>query len=302
MFFFGIATVVAAGFLRTNIQSVRDIIALPLDLPLIGVFVNTGKHNADRDGLTAVATHELRNTLFSDAGTNGTRVFTITGAGMNGNQTGVAFKLAQSFAMAGYQTLLVDGDLANENLTKQHGFNNGTRGLRDLIATGEPKGAVHRSAKPRLWIMPTGASREVTPDTLSADDVSLFLEMAKKPYDIIIVDAGSATQNLEAVLFTAASDRVVLTVDHDEAKSTVIEATNRLDRTGAPLAGIAYTGAQYDDARRAGMLCDRATAEALYPDGLSRPGREAPSFGDPVAGIAGDQTTPAEEEDEQIAA
>ena len=118
--------------------------------------------------------------------------------------------------MAGYQTLLVDGDFAGQLLSNRYSHGSNDPGLRDLIDTGDPNGTVHRTAKPRLWMMPSGVSREVTAETLSADDVSLFLEMALKHYDVVVIDAGSATKNLESVLFTGACDRAVLSVDRNE--------------------------------------------------------------------------------------
>ena len=193
-------------------------------------------------------------------------------------KTAVASCLAQSFAMAGYQTLLVDGDLVGSGLSTEYAHDSNTRGLRDIIAQGDPNGTVHRTSKPRLWMMPAGSSREVTPDTLSADDVSLFLEMARKHYDVIVIDAGSATRNIESVLTTAASDRTVIAVDHHEAKITANDAIRRLERAGAPVSGLVYTGASYEDARRSGFVCERSVAESMYPEGLANPGREAPSF------------------------
>ena len=296
MFFAGIGAVISMGFFRTRITCINDFRDLTRETPLLGVFVDPGKRNAERDSLTAVAAHELRNTLFTNAGSNGTRVFAVTSAGESGNQTMVASGLGQSFAMAGYQTLLVDGDLANQFLTARHANASNRRGLRDVIDTGDPVGAVHRTSKPRLWLTPGGMSAEVTSDTISADDVSLFLDMALKHYDIIVIDAGSATRTLESVLFTAASDRTVLAVNHEESKAVIEESADRLDRAGAKAAGLIYTGAEYDDVRR--LICERSVADAMYPDGLSRSGRQAPNF----EGTLGSAQPPDEQEHSRTAA
>lgn len=278
MFFAGIGAVIVGGYFRTRIVSLRDLREYESETPLLSAFVRPGNKNADRDPLTAVATHDLRNTLFTNAGTHGTRVFALASAGEPGGQTVIASSLAQSFAMAGYQTLIVDGDFAGQLLSNRYSHGSNDMGLRDIIDTGDPKGTVHRTGKPRLWMMPSGVSREVTAETLSADDVSLFLEMALKHYDVVVIDAGSATKNLESVLFTGACDRAVLCVDRNENKRTIEEATGRLDRAGVPAHGLVYADADYEDARREGMICDRSIAESMYPEGLSRNGRNAPSF------------------------
>ncbi len=285
MFFAGIGSVMLYGYYRPDISSIRDLQIMSIDAPLLGVFVNPDKRNTERDSLTAVASHELRNTLFSNAGAGGTRVFSIAGAGDNGNQTDVAANLAQSFAMAGYQTLLVDGDLIGHQLSTKNAKDHTTLGLRDLLATGDPKGTVHSTSKPRLWLMPTGTNSNVTSDTLSADDISLFVQMAKKHYDVIVIDAGSVSRNLESVLFTSQCDSAVLTIEKDESRHQLSDAIDRLNRSGAPLTGVVLTNANYDDARRSGMICEREIAESLYPDGLSRKGREAPGLSETVAGV-----------------
>jgi uncharacterized protein involved in exopolysaccharide biosynthesis/Mrp family chromosome partitioning ATPase len=278
MFFLGIASVIGSGYFRTKIACLRDLREYEGDTPLLSVFVTPKRKNTDRDPLTAVATHDLRNTLFTDAGTHGTRVFAIASAGEPGSQTVIASSLAQSFAMAGYQTLLVDGDFAGQFLSNRYSHGSNDLGLRDLIDTGDPRGTVHRTPKPRLWMMPSGVTPEVTAETLSADDVSLFLEMALKHYDVVVIDAGSATKNLESVLFTGACDRAVLSVDRNESKRTIEEATGRLHRAGVPAQGLVYADADYEDARREGMICEKSIAESMYPEGLSRVGRNAPSF------------------------
>jgi capsular exopolysaccharide synthesis family protein len=127
--------------------------------------------------------------------------------------------LAVSFAVAGYRTILIDGDIRRGELHRM--FNMDRKpGLLDYLQ-GEVRleDIVRPTNQPGLWIIPCGTRRQHGPELLGSSAMQKLLEDLRMRYNAVILDSpplaagvdsfvlGSATGNLMLVLRAGETDR-----------------------------------------------------------------------------------------------
>lgn len=127
--------------------------------------------------------------------------------------------LAVSFAVAGYRTVLIDGDIRRGELHRMFNLDRKPGLLDYLQGEARLEDIVRPSNQPGLWIIPCGTRRQHGPELLGSSAMQKLLEDLRMRYNAVILDSpplaagvdsfvlGSATGNLMLVLRAGETDR-----------------------------------------------------------------------------------------------
>ena len=127
-----------------------------------------------------------------------TKRIAVAGAGRGQGTTTIATSLARAAIDAGYKTLLIDADVASPDLSQTVGLAANMSWLNG-IGTDFPLGeTVIRSKKSNLCLMPLSATvKRVTWPRFIFDNLGEMLVKAESYFDLILIDAGPASQLLD---------------------------------------------------------------------------------------------------------
>ncbi|MHB1223557.1 MAG: polysaccharide biosynthesis tyrosine autokinase [Gemmatimonadaceae bacterium] len=122
----------------------------------------------------------------------------------------VASNLAVSFAEAGHQVLLVDGDIRRGALHTAFGVPQ-RPGLADILAGGAARGEALRPTSHRnLTVLPCGRRSRQAPELLSSAGMSELLQQLQATYDVIIVDSPPLSAGVDAFAIGEAAGSMVI--------------------------------------------------------------------------------------------
>ena len=127
-----------------------------------------------------------------------TKRVVVAGAGRGQGTTTIASALARAGNQAGYKTLLIDADVASPQLSQTVGLSAKISWLNG-IGNDLPLGEVAiRSKKTNLCLMPLAATvNRVTWPRFIFDNLGEMLAGAESYFDLILIDAGPASQLLD---------------------------------------------------------------------------------------------------------
>ena len=127
-----------------------------------------------------------------------TKRIAIAGAGRGQGTTTIATALARAGNQAGYKTLLIDADIASPQLSQTVGLSakiSWLNGIGNDLPLGE---VVIRSKKSNVCLMPLSASvNRVAWPRFIFDNLGEMLADAESYFDLILIDAGPASQLLD---------------------------------------------------------------------------------------------------------
>ena len=122
----------------------------------------------------------------------------ISGVGRIQGTTSIAIGIARWSAAAGYRTLLIDADVASPNMSQRLGMTSDIswlNGINDELPAAE---LIIRSKKSNLCVMPLASSvTRVTWPRFIFDNLGEVLDSVKQSFDLILIDAGPASQLLD---------------------------------------------------------------------------------------------------------
>lgn len=122
----------------------------------------------------------------------------ISGVGRVQGTTSIATGIARWASAAGYRTLLVDADVACPTLSQRLGITSDISWLNGINNEMPPAELTIRSKKSNLCVMPLASSvTRVTWPRFIFDNLGEVLDSVKKSFDLILIDAGPASQLLD---------------------------------------------------------------------------------------------------------
>ena len=184
--------------------------------------------------------HRMRNNLQLadevDRGHQRTLVLAVCSAHPGSGVSTVAQTLAESFCVAGLNTVLVDGDLNQSTLSERLKLE-GVPGLSDAISAGKLDALSHIKEVSQLHVLPAGHDDSVCDEHLSLSHVRRVVDDLCDLYQVVVIDAGPFEDNLSANLITALADQVMIIVRAGERASRSRRLLKWLDAnsTRAPL-------------------------------------------------------------------
>ena len=165
--------------------------------------------------------------VFPETGSIG---LTITSPMPGDGKSLIASNLALSFAEAGYQTLLIDGDTRRGELHRTFGTQR-RPGLLDHLAGDLPwKEATRTTSHPKLTLMPAGSRHRNAPELMGSRKMHELYAALRQSYEVVIIDSpplaagidpfvlGTITGNLMLVVRAGSTER-----DLAEAKLQIVD-------------------------------------------------------------------------------
>ncbi|WP_409252149.1 CpsD/CapB family tyrosine-protein kinase [Bacillus sp. SCS-153A] len=140
------------------------------------------------------------------------RTLMVTSSGPGEGKSTTAANLAVVFAQQGKTVLLVDADMRKPTVHYTFNFTN-TFGLTTVLTRqSELKETVKDSGIEKLHIMSSGPIPPNPAELLSSKAMTVFLEEAKKEYDIIIFDTPPVLAVTDAQVMANKCDGTILVV------------------------------------------------------------------------------------------
>lgn len=164
----------------------------------------------------------------------------ITSAEQGDGKSTISVNLARSMAENGSKVLLIDCDLRNPSIGKVSG-NSNPRGITNyLVREAKLEDIIMHDKKiPSLELILAGTKPPNPAELLSTNRMRDFVEVAKKNYDLVILDTPPVGILTDAAILSNVVDGTVLVVGHDKTKKTSISiAIKNLKNVGANIIGM----------------------------------------------------------------
>ncbi|HKV76469.1 MAG TPA: polysaccharide biosynthesis tyrosine autokinase [Gemmatimonadales bacterium] len=170
----------------------------------------------------------IRMNLAHSYGSAGPVLLTITSPGPGEGKSFVSSNLALSFAEAGYQTVLIDGDIRRGELHRM--FNIDRRpGLMDHLAGAcALQDVVRPSGHTGLSVVACGTRRHQGPELLGSSAMNLFMAEMKSRYNVIIVDSPPLGAGIDPFVLSTSTGHMMLVLRSGETDRALAEAKLKL--------------------------------------------------------------------------
>lgn len=167
------------------------------------------------------------------------QAFVITSDKPEAGKSTIAANLAVAYAQAGYQTLLVDGDMRKPtqhlifDVEKQYG-------LSSLITHHCPfNQAIKKSEEKGLDILTAGPTPPNPSELIVSQRFHHIFSSLTEWYDFIIIDTPPVNSVTDAQIFAQIAGNAVLVVDsEDNNKREVKKAKMLIENSGAQILGV----------------------------------------------------------------
>src|SRR5207237_398108 len=190
----------------------------------------------------------IRLSVSQVADPSGRVLVTISSPNAGDGKSMISANLAQSFADAGYRTLLVDGDIRRGELDKRFGIPR-TPGLLDYV-TGEATldQALRPTSNDKLWLITRGTAQQRGPELLMSAVIPDLMTELQRRFEAVIVDCSPLGAGIDPFILGAATGNMLLVLRAGESNRKLAEAKLKLI-TRLP---IRLLGVVLNDVRMAG--------------------------------------------------
>ena len=197
-FSLGAAGALGREYLKPNLYTPAQLRAA-LDAPTLGVISHKDLANQRPNPLASAALAALSHDESEGGAGIGHCVFLASSTAAGGERRLFAQRLAGFAAREGYETLLIDADLANEAASER-------RGLRDLLR-GEESIAdlAYRAEGERFARLDKGPLDPQTGRRRESND-GFRLRRVRRAYDLVVVDMGAMSENGRLAPLAAQAD------------------------------------------------------------------------------------------------
>ncbi len=188
-----------------------------------------------------------RTMLLHEARNKSLQVLMVSSAVAGEGKTSLACHLAISLARAGFETLLVDGDLRNPSAHRVFGMSIGP-GLSELLRGEADLGsAVRPTPAGGAWILTAGKSDFRSVQSLSQDGLRPLFQEMREQFDFVVVDSSPVLPVADSLLLGQHVDGVIFSVLCDVSRlPKVTAAQHRLAMLGVPTLGAVVIGSSED--------------------------------------------------------
>lgn len=169
----------------------------------------------------------------------GISTLTLCGTEPGVGTTTIAISVAISFALSGWKTLLIDGDM-RKNIKFKRLSDELEGGLSDYLNGKITKEeAVYTTNCDLMDYLPSGTQTEETVRLLCSAKLDTLLEEFKKEYDFIIVDSPSVNSAVDTSILVGKTDASVLVTALNESdKVSILKAKSSLHEVGVNVLGV----------------------------------------------------------------
>jgi capsular exopolysaccharide synthesis family protein len=191
----------------------------------------------------------IRLNIVHSYGAAGPVMLTISSPSPGDGKSLVSSNLALSFAEAGYQTLLIDGDIRRGELHRMFRAER-IPGLLDYLMKSATLDQILRpTSKRNLTLLPCGTRRQHGPELLGSALMNDLMAALKTRFNVIIVDSPPLGAGIDPFVLGTATGNMVLVLRSGETNREMAEAKLKvLDRLP-----IRMLGAVLNDIRAGGV-------------------------------------------------
>ena len=249
----GIGLILVIGFFDSTVRTVGELEQLT-GLSVVGAIADA-KTSLSRDGVLVLSRDPnstvseeirmLRGGLTFLGDREERKSFLITSAVPGEGKSWVAANLAQSFAMQGDRTLLIDADLRRPVQSQVFGYESATEGLADLLAGQATLNDVIRGAEDveGLYLLPAGSRSANPSELLAGKNLAPLFEVLNKNFDRIIVDSAPLVPVSDTLPIAKLVQSVVLiTRVAKTPKGAIKRAIKILNLNGSDPIGVIANG------------------------------------------------------------
>jgi capsular exopolysaccharide synthesis family protein len=137
-------------------------------------------------------------------------VLSVSSPSTDDGKSLVASNLAIAFASSGSRTLLIDGDVRCGALHSTFDIEV-TPGLVEYLCKGAGVDDVVKStSSENLFLLPRGARANRAPELLVSDQMSALIQMARKEFDVVIIDSPPFIAGVDAYALGAAAGSILV--------------------------------------------------------------------------------------------
>ena len=222
-----------------------------LGLDILGVVprLSTGRSSGSRTEQAWQVTEAFRTLRMSviQAKGSGPLLLTVTSPSSGDGKSFVCSNLALSFVSAGYQTLLIDGDVRRGSLHSIFALT-GQPGLTDCLSGNATLEEVLRRAECGLTVITSGSRGQRAPELLASKRMFETFAALKGRFDVIIVDSAPLSAGIDPLVLATLTTNLLLVLRVGETDRRLADAKLRLvDRLpvraiGAVLNAVDVTG------------------------------------------------------------
>ena len=153
---------------------------------------------------------------------------TITSPAPGDGKSLVSANLAMSFAEAGYQTVLIDGDTRRGELHRVFGGER-TPGLLDhLDGTASLDSTLRQTSNPGLAFMPCGTRSSRGPELLSSASMVELMRGLKGRYQVVLVDSPPLAAGIDPFVLGTVTGNVAIVLRAGETNRELAKAKLQL--------------------------------------------------------------------------
>ena len=170
----------------------------------------------------------------------GYKSYVLCGSEAGVGTTSVAVEMAIALSVAGWKTILIDGDLRKDADYKR--INQKVeQGLTDYVKEKASKEAIiYETNWPYLEYIPCGMDESESPvRTLCSVKMEKLMTELREEYDYVIIDAPSINSSVDGQIFATKADATILIAAmSSSSKKNLTEAKRKFEAAGANVIGV----------------------------------------------------------------
>ncbi|MDX2116376.1 MAG: AAA family ATPase [Planctomycetota bacterium] len=266
-----VAGFVAASLVVRRVRYADDLFEMGRQSPLLGVIPEVIPDDPENAEDVSLSLHQVRNNLLQHRSPGQiASVFVVTSAMQGEGKTTLAIALAASFAKAGYETTLVDGDLVGRGLTRELGLVR-ARGLDDTLGREISQDHLHVSEIPNLTVLPTGSGADGQADQLALKSIRPVVEDLRQRGEIVIIDTGPVLGSLEAGILAQLADALVIVAARGTGGRMIQAAVERGQQLCRSTVGLVFNRARANDLSTSASYSSVRSARSTRDPGATPP-------------------------------
>lgn len=185
-------------------------------------------------------------------GKSGSQTILVTSPGVRDGKTTFAINLATSFAQAGRNTLLLDGDLRKPDVAMALGLSTELRGLQDYLFGKDLKQCTHKMDGLNLYVL--AADYRNASDALNLiahPQTAERIRALKESFDVVVIDSPPVLAFADSLVWSRMADSVILTsfLGHT-SQEEIREAVRRLEDIGVNVMGTVVNNVKVEHGYR----------------------------------------------------
>lgn len=182
----------------------------------------------------------------------GYKSYVLCGSEAGVGTTSVAVEMAIALSVAGWKTILIDGDLRKAADYKR--LNQKVeKGLADYVQEHATKESIiYETNWPSLEYIPCGTDETESPvRILCSVRMERLMADLREQYDYIIIDAPSINSSVDGQIFATKADATILVAAmNTSSKKNLTEAKQKFEAAGANVIGVIENMVEIDEYKK----------------------------------------------------